>query len=77
MEPVGSSEAEFLLLRLNRTPERPDDFGYQVLTAGAGGFFILGTVLLMPLKTTGRGPSPVTRALLRFLSRPIQVKSTG
>ena len=56
MEPVGSSEAEFLLLRLNRTPDRPDDFGYQVLTAGAGGFFILGTVLLMPLKTTGRGP---------------------
>lgn len=56
MEPVGSSEAEFLPLRLNRTPDRPDDFGYQVLTAGAGGFFILGTVLLMPLKTTGRGP---------------------
>ena len=45
MEPVGSSEAEFLLLRLNRTPDRPDDFGYQVLTAGAAGFFILDAVL--------------------------------
>ena len=41
---------------LNRIPGRPDDFGYQVLTAGAAGFFILGAVLLMPLKTTGREP---------------------
>ena len=39
---------------LNRIPGRPDDFGYQVLIAGAAGLFILGAVLLMPLKTTGR-----------------------
>jgi hypothetical protein len=39
---------------LNRIPGRSDDFGYQVLIAGAAGAFILGAVLLMPLKTTGR-----------------------
>jgi len=39
---------------LNRIPGRSDDFGYQVLIAGAAGFFILGAILLMPLKTTGR-----------------------
>jgi MFS family permease len=43
---------------LNRIPGRPDDFGYQVLIAGAAGLFILGAVLLMPLKTTGREPLP-------------------
>jgi MFS family permease len=39
---------------LNRIPGRPDDFGYQVLIAGAAGLFLIGALLLMPLKTTGR-----------------------
>ncbi len=39
---------------LNQIPGKPDDFGYHVLIAGSAGFFILGAVLLMPLKTTGR-----------------------
>ena len=39
---------------LNRMPGRSDDFGYQVLIAGATAFFVIGAVLLMPLKTTGR-----------------------
>ncbi|MBC8280413.1 MAG: MFS transporter, partial [Chloroflexi bacterium] len=39
---------------LNQIPGQPDDFGYHVLIAGSAGFFILGAVLLMPLKTTGR-----------------------
>ena len=43
---------------LNRIPGRPDDFGYQVLIAGSAAFFIIGAVLLMPLKTIGREPVP-------------------
>jgi MFS family permease len=39
---------------LNQIPGRADDFGYQVLLAGAAAFFVIGAVLLMPLKTTGR-----------------------
>lgn len=39
---------------LNQIPDQPDDFGYQVLIIGAAVFFILGAVLLMPVKTTGR-----------------------
>jgi MFS family permease len=39
---------------LNQIPGRADDFGYQVLIGGAAGLFILGAVLIMPLKTTGR-----------------------
>ena len=39
---------------LNQIPGRADDFGYQVLITGAAGFFILGAVLIIPLKTTGR-----------------------
>ena len=39
---------------LNRMPGRSDDFGYQVLIAGATAFFVIGAVLVMPLKTTGR-----------------------
>ena len=42
---------------LNRIPGRADDFGYQVLIAGAAGLFLLGALLLMPLKTTGREPA--------------------
>ena len=36
---------------LNRIPGRADDFGYQVLIAGAAAFFVIGAVLLMPLLT--------------------------
>ncbi len=39
---------------LNQIPGRADGFGYQVLLAGAAAFFVIGAVLLMPLKTTGR-----------------------
>ena len=39
---------------LNQIPDQPDDFGYQVLIIGAAVLFILGAVLLMPVKTTGR-----------------------
>ena len=39
---------------LNRIPGRADDFGYQVLLAGAAAFFVIGAVLILPLKTTGR-----------------------
>ena len=43
---------------LNRIPSRSDDFGYQVLIIGAAAFFVIGAVLLMPLKTTGRVSAP-------------------
>jgi len=39
---------------LNHIPGRPDDFGYQVLIAADATFFLIGALLLMPLKTTGR-----------------------
>ena len=32
------------------------DFGYQVLIAGCAGLFLIGALLLMPLKTAGREP---------------------
>ena len=55
----GSATAKLLgpgIDALNRIPGRPDDFGYQVLIAGSAAFFIIGAVLLMPLKTIGREP---------------------
>ena len=39
---------------LNQIPGRPNDFGYQVLLAGAAAFFVIGALLILPLKTTGR-----------------------
>ncbi len=39
---------------LNRIPGRADDFGYQVLIAGAGALFVIGALMLMPLKTPER-----------------------
>ncbi|MCH7738322.1 MAG: MFS transporter [Chloroflexi bacterium] len=57
----GAASAKLLgpgIDALNRIPGRPDDFGYQVLIAGAAVFFLLGAALLMPLKTTGREPVP-------------------
>ncbi len=43
---------------LNRIPGRSNDFGYQVLIVGAAAFFIIGAVLLMPVRTTGRESAP-------------------
>ncbi|MDA1127650.1 MAG: MFS transporter [Chloroflexi bacterium] len=34
-----------------------DDFGYQMLISGSAGLFVIGALLLMPLKTTGRQPA--------------------
>jgi len=39
---------------LNRIPGRADDFGYLVLIASAAALFLVGALLLMPLKTTER-----------------------
>ena len=39
---------------LNRIPGRADDFGYQVLIAGAGALFVIGALMLMPLKNPER-----------------------
>ncbi len=53
----GASLAKLLgpgIDALNRIPGRPDDFGYQVLIAGAAAFFVIGALLILPLKTTGR-----------------------
>ena len=39
---------------LNHIPEHSDDFGYQVLITADAAFFLVGALLLIPLKTTGR-----------------------
>jgi MFS family permease len=39
---------------LNRIPGRADDFGYQVLIAGAAALFVIGALMLMPLNKTER-----------------------
>ena len=43
---------------LNRIPGRADDFGYQVLIAGAGALFVIGALMLMPLKNPERESVP-------------------
>ena len=43
---------------LNRIPGRADDFGYQVLIAGAGALFVIGALMLMPLKNPERKSVP-------------------
>ena len=43
---------------LNRIPGRADDFGYQVLIAGAGALFVIGALMLMPLKNPKRESVP-------------------
>ena len=44
---------------LNRIPGRADDFGYHdVLIAGAAALFIIGALMLMPLKKPGRESVP-------------------
>ena len=54
---AGAASAKLLgpgIDALNQIPGQPDDFGYHILIAGSAGFFMLGAILLMPLKTTGR-----------------------
>jgi MFS family permease len=43
---------------LNRIPGRADDFGYQVVIAGAAALFVIGALMLIPLKKTGRESVP-------------------
>lgn len=43
---------------LNRIPGRADDFGYQVMIAGAAAFFVIGALMLMLLKKPGRESVP-------------------
>ena len=43
---------------LNRIPGRADDFGYHFLIAGAAALFIIGALMLMPLKKPGRESVP-------------------
>ena len=43
---------------LNRIPGRADDFGYQVVIAGAAALFVIGALMLMPLKKPGRESVP-------------------
>ena len=43
---------------LNQLPGRSGDFGYQVLITGDAAFFLIGALLLMPLKTTGHENIP-------------------
>ena len=53
----GAAAAKFLgpiIDALNQIPGRSDDFGYQLLITGDAAFFLIGALLLMPLKTTGR-----------------------
>ena len=43
---------------LNRIPGRADDFGYQVMIAGAAALFVIGALMLMLLKKPGRESVP-------------------
>jgi len=43
---------------LNRIPGRAGDFGYQVVIAGAAALFVIGALMLIPLKKTGRESVP-------------------
>ena len=38
---------------MNHIPGHPDDFGYQVLITADAALFLIGALLLIPLKTTG------------------------
>ncbi len=46
---------------LNQIPGRPDDFGYQVLIVGDAAFFLIGALLLMPLKTVRQNSTSKSR----------------
>jgi MFS family permease len=53
----GAAAAKFLgpiIDALNQIPGRSDAFGYQLLITGDAAFFLIGAILLMPLKTTDR-----------------------
>ena len=43
---------------LNRIPGRADDFGYQVMIAGAAALFVIGALMLMLLKKPGQESVP-------------------
>jgi MFS family permease len=52
----GATAAKFLgpiIDALNQIPGRSDAFGYQVLITADAAFFLIGALLLMPLKTVG------------------------
>ena len=52
----GAAGAKFLgpiIDAMNHIPGHPDDFGYQVLITADAAFFLIGALLLIPLKTTG------------------------
>ena len=63
---AGAASAKLLgpgIDALNQIPGQPADFGYHILIAGSAGFFILGAILLMPLKTAGRSFSSKDQTL--------------
>ncbi len=52
----GAATAKLLGPGIDALNRISGDLGYQVLIAGAAGLFLAGALLLMPLKTAGRGP---------------------
>ncbi|MEE8465275.1 MAG: MFS transporter [Dehalococcoidia bacterium] len=50
----GAAVAKLLGPGIDALNRISGDLGYQVLIAGSAGFFVIGALLLMPLKTTGR-----------------------
>lgn len=53
----GAAVAKLLGPGIDALNRISGDLGYQVLIAGSAGLFLTGALLLMPLKTTGRGPA--------------------
>ena len=52
----GAATAKLLGPGIDALNRISGDLGYQVLIAGSAALFLVGALLLMPLKTTGRGP---------------------
>ena len=52
----GAATAKLLGPGIDALNRISGDLGYQVLIAGSAALFLLGALLLMPLKTTGREP---------------------
>ena len=52
----GAATAKLLGPGIDALNRISGDLGYQVLIAGSAGLFLVGALLLMPLKTTGREP---------------------
>ena len=53
----GAATAKLLGPGIDALNRISGDLGYQVLIAGSAGLFVIGALLLMPLKTTGREPA--------------------